>query len=133
MEPTPDCVRDLAFAALLAETQGLVGERVTVEVAAVGHPIAMEVRGTLAHLCDFQLAFGRPLDAPSIVALCLKETGAWFSLREAEIVSARAYTVDADDGLGPARHIEILMRGGLELTVGIDRLAQLIDAQSCSP
>ena len=102
-----DWMRDSTglFAGLLGELQGLIGERVTIEVAGAGHPIALEARGTLAHLCDFQLAFGHPLDGASVVAFWLKESGAWFSLRKVEIVSARAYTVDATDGLGPARHV----------------------------
>lgn len=121
----PECDRDLVFAGLLGELQGLLDKRVTVEVAGAGYPVSVEARGTLAHLCDFQLAFGRPLNGASVVAFWLKESGAWFSLREIEIVSARAYTVDAADGLGPARHVQILMRGGLELTVGADRLVSL--------
>lgn len=124
----PDCDRDLGFAGLLGELQGLLGERVTVEVAGAGHPIALEARGTLAHLLDFQLTFGRPLDGASVVTFWLKESGACFSLREVEVVSAHAYTVDAADGLGPARHVQIAMRGGLELTVGADRLVSLFEA-----
>jgi hypothetical protein len=125
MGAMPDCDRDLAFVGLLGELQGLLGERVTVVVAGAGHPIALEASGTLAHLCDFQLTFGRPLDGPSVVAFRLKELGVWFSLREAEVVSARAYTLDPADELGPARCVQILMRGGLELTVGADHLVSL--------
>lgn len=127
MGPTPGCHRDLNFAELLGELQGLIGERVTVEVAGAGHPVALEARGTLVHLLDFQLAFGRSLDEPSVLSFSLAESEAWFSLREAEVLSASAYTVDAIDGLGPARHVRILARGGLELIVGVDRLVELFD------
>jgi hypothetical protein len=127
MELTPDRDRELDFTALLSELQGLMGERVTVEAAPGGHPVVLTARGTLTHTSDFQLVFGRPLDAPSVLCFTLDHSGAWFSVREAEVVSARAFTIDAIDGFGAARHVQILMRGGLELIVGVDRLAELFD------
>ena len=119
--------RDLDFVGLLGELQALIGERVTMEAAGRGQPIALEVRGTLAHLSDLQLTFGRPVDGPAVLALGLEESSACLWLREAEISSARAFDIEATDGLGASRHLQIVLRGGVELLVGMDPLAELVE------
>lgn len=114
--------RDLDFFGLLGELHALIGERVTVEAAGRGQPVALEARGTLAHLSDLQLTFGRPINGPAVLVLGLEEANVCLWLREKELMSARAFDIEGPDGLGPARHLQIVLRGGVELLVGLDVL-----------
>jgi hypothetical protein len=129
MRRITDCEgdRDLDFLGLLGEVQALIGERVTIEAAGGGRPIALEVRGTLVHLSDMQLTFGRSVEGPAVLVLGVEESDARLWLREAEITSARAFDIETTEGVRPARHIQIALRGEVELIVGVDALAECLE------
>jgi hypothetical protein len=98
----PDTDRDLDYASLLAEIHALVGQRVVVELVCGARPVALEVRGRLGHLADFQLLFGSSLDEPARLAFTLEGSEAMVTLREDEILSARSYTVPGAGALKPS-------------------------------
>lgn len=115
-----DCDRDLDFAALLAVLHQLVGEQVSVEVGTHGGPIILDVRGVLRHLADLQLTFGS-CDGPAHIAFTIDGLSSVITVRERDILGARAYTVPGV-GLGRGlRHVQVVFRGGSELVIGEDR------------
>lgn len=111
-----DCDRELDFIGVLAELQGLLGERVTVEAASRSARPYLQAYGVLCGALDLELAGSRSLDPPARLAFCLEGAEAHFVVREDEIRAACAYTVKPPDGPS-SRTVEIGLPGGARLIV----------------
>ncbi|MGH2986887.1 MAG: hypothetical protein ACRDLO_09395 [Solirubrobacterales bacterium] len=107
--------RTLDFAGALAELQGLVGKRVSVESAPEGAGPFHESRGVLGRSIDLQIESGWPLDRPARVAFFLDDAEAQFVVRESGFVIAIAYTLALADG--QSRTVQMHYSGGAVLII----------------
>jgi len=127
MQPMPDSDRELGFAALIAELHALVGRRVVIEAGAVEHPLALAARGRLRYLADAQLTLGAPLGRPAMIAFWLEGSEVLLTLREDQLIGARAYTVPGGEGPPSCRHVQICLAGGAELVIAPDPLVAFLE------